>query len=42
MEVKPESSVQLLGINIDKDLNFRKHIKSICKKAGTKLNIIKR
>ena len=41
-EIKPPSSVKLLGVNIDNKLNFRKHIKEISGKAGAKLNAIKR
>ena len=42
MEVRPVSSIDLLGLKIDENLNFRKHIKSLCAKAGAKLNAIKR
>ena len=41
-EIKPSSSVKLLGVDIDNKLNFRKHIKTLCRKAGAKLNAIKR
>ena len=41
-EIKPSSSVKLLGLNIGNKLNFKKHIKEISSKAGTKLNAIKR
>ena len=41
-ELKPEESVKLLGLDIDDKLNFRKYIKNMCKKAGAKLNAIKR
>ena len=41
-EIKPSSSVKLLGLNIDNKLNFKKHIKEISSKAGAKLNAIKR
>ena len=33
---------KLLGIFIDHDLSFDKHIKSICRKAGQKLNALSR
>ena len=33
---------KLLGILIDRDLSFDKHIKSICRKAGQKLNALTR
>ena len=41
-EIKPSSSVKLLGVDIDNKLYFRKHIKNLCRKAGAKLNAIKR
>ena len=37
-----EESVKLLGIHIDKNLNFKNHIQSICKKAGAQLNVLSR
>ena len=33
---------KLLGIKIDRNLNFEDHIGSICKKAGAKLNTLTR
>ena len=42
MEIKPSASVKLLGLDIDENLNFIKHIKKMCKKASAKLNAIKR
>ena len=33
---------KLLGILIDRDLSFDKHIKSLCRKAGQKLNALTR
>ena len=33
---------KLLGILIDRDLSFDKHIKSLCRKAGQKLNVLAR
>ena len=33
---------KLLGILIDRDLSFDKHIKSLCRKAGQKLNALAR
>ena len=35
-----ESSVKLLGIEIDNKLNFGKHISNTCKKASNQLNAI--
>ena len=37
-----EESVKLLGIEIDYQLNFDAHIKSICRKASQQLNVLKR
>ncbi len=42
MEIIPATSVKLLGLEIDDKLNFRKYIRSMCNKAGAKLNAIKR
>ena len=33
---------KLLGILVDRDLSFEKHIKSLCRKAGQKLNALAR
>ena len=33
---------KLLGILVDRDLSFDKHIKSLCRKAGQKLNALAR
>ena len=41
-EIKPTSYVRLLGLNIYNELNFRTHIKELCRKAGAKLHAIKR
>ena len=37
-----EDYVKLLGVNLDKNLNYDTHIKQICKKAGNHLNALKR
>ena len=42
VELIIESSVKLLGIEIDNKLNFEKQISSICKKASNQLNAIAR
>ena len=34
--------VKLLGTKIDRELNFRSHMTSVCKKAGTKINALAR
>ena len=41
-KIKSYASVKLLGVDIDDKLNFKKHIKHLCSKAGAKLNAIKR
>ena len=40
IELTMESSVKLLDIEIDKQLNFEKHISNICKKASNQVNAI--
>ena len=40
--IKSSKEVQILGIKIDKNLNFSNHIKSICRKAGQKLSTLVR
>ena len=40
--IKSSKSEKLLGIIIDKDLNFEEHITNLCKKASQKLNAISR
>ena len=42
MVIKPEKSVKLLGINIDKKLSFNKNVSSLCKKASNQLKAISR
>ena len=39
--VYPEH-VKLLGVTIDYELNFVKHISEICKKSARQLNVLKR
>ena len=34
--------VEILGITLDKNLNFKRHIKNICRKAGEKLSALLR
>ena len=38
----PEASVKLLGVHLDSQLSFSKHISEICKKAALQLNMLKR
>ena len=40
--IKGEESVKLLGVYIDKKLNFHEHISYICRKAGAQLNALSR
>ena len=40
VELTMESSVKLLGVEIDNKLNFEKHISNICRKASKQLNTI--
>ena len=40
VELTMESSVKLLGIEIDNELNFEKHISNICKIASNQLNAV--
>jgi hypothetical protein len=42
MSLKPENSVKLLGVVIDKLLTFDKHVEILCKKASSQLNTLKR
>jgi len=41
-EVKACDVVKLLGVYIDKDMNFNYHISDLCKKAGRKINALSR
>ena len=40
--IKCETCVKLLGVWLDNNLNFNKHIAELCKKAGRQLNALKR
>ena len=35
--IKSSSTVELLGITLDKNLNFKSHIENICFKANNKI-----
>ena len=37
-----EKYVKLLGVYLDKNLNFNKHISELCKKAARQINVLKR
>ena len=39
-KVAPSSTVKLLGVNIDKNLNFNFHIEKICKLLNNKTNAL--
>ena len=41
-EIMSEQCVKLLGVNIDKNLNFSSHVSATCKKAGKQLNVLSR
>ena len=41
IDLSCESTVKLLGIDIDYQLNFDTHIGNICRKASQQLNILK-
>ena len=42
-EKKLESNKQkLLGLDIDRNLNFNEHVSSLCRKAGNKLSVLAR
>ena len=42
LQIKCEDDVNLLGLTIDFNLNFNKHISNLCKKASRQLNVLKR
>ena len=39
--IRPAQSAKFLGIEIDRLLSFKNHIDSICKRANTRLNVLK-
>ena len=41
-EIKNSSEVELLGVTIDSQLKFKKHINSLCRKASYKLHALRR
>ena len=41
-EINNDVCVKLVGVHIDNQLNFNKHIQEICIKAGRQLNALKR
>ncbi len=40
--IEQEDCVKLLGVNIDKKLDFKFHVNEICRKAGRQLNALRR
>ena len=38
LNLKNCKEVEILGIKLDRNLNFKRHIKNICRKAGQKLS----
>ena len=40
--IKESDEEKLLGATIDKKLNFKSHVNSLCKKAGQKLQALAR
>ena len=41
-KLKNTSVIEILGVIIDRELKFDKHVKHICKKTGSKLNALTR
>ena len=42
LRIKNNKEVEILGITLDRNMNFHTHIKNICRKAGQKLSILRR
>ena len=40
--IKSSDTVELLGINLDKNINFKQHIQNICRKANNKTKALLR
>ena len=40
--IKSEKHVTLLGVNLDNELNFSEHIKTLCRKAAAQLSVLQR
>ena len=41
-KVEQSQSIKILGVNLDENLNFRDHIRSVCKKVGGMIGILRR
>ena len=42
LNLKNCKEVEILGVTLDRNLNFKRHIKNICRKAGQKLSALLR
>ena len=42
MSIESQSCVKLLGVHVDNQLKFSRHISELCAKAGRKMNVIAR
>ena len=40
--IKSSDKVELLGITLDKNINFKRHIQNICRKANNKTKALLR
>ena len=40
--INSDSYIKVLGVTLDKDLNFNMHVSNICKKASMQINALKR
>lgn len=41
-KVQQSQSIKILGVNLDENLNFRDHLRSVCKKVGVMIGILSR
>ena len=41
-KVEQSQSIKILGVNLDKNRNFRDHIRSVCKNVGGMIGILRR
>ena len=42
VKIKCGSDLRLLGLKIDQNLDFSKHVSEVCKRAGRKVGVITR
>ena len=42
LTIKNSKEMEILGISLDRNMNFHTHIKNICRKAGQKLSALLR